>query len=47
MAPSPRLSYLVTDQEPPFSKRIVVSLTFVLLNRMASNHICHGRNLIL
>ena len=27
--------------------RMVVSLTYVLLDIMASTHICHGRNLIL
>ena len=47
MAPSPRLSYLVTDQVPPFSRRMVVALTSDLLTRMASTHIWHGRNLIL
>ena len=47
MAPSPRLSYLVTDQAPPLSLRVAVALTSVLLDRMASTHICHGRNLIL
>ena len=47
MAPSPRLSYLVTDQVPPLSWRVAVSLTSILLDRMASTHICHGRNLIL
>ena len=47
MAPSPRLSYLVTDQAPPLSRRVAVALTSVLLNIMASTHICHGRNLIL
>ena len=39
MAPSPRLSYLVTDQAPPFSRRMAVSLTYILLDRMASTHI--------
>ena len=43
MAPGPRLSYLVTDQVPPLSSRMAVSLTSVLLDRMASTHICHGR----
>ena len=43
MAPSPRLSYLVTDQVPPFSQRMVVALTFDLLIKMASTRICHGR----
>ena len=47
MAPSPRLSYLVTDQVPPFSQRMLVALTSDLLIRMASTHIWHGRNLIL
>ena len=28
MAPSPRLSYLVMDQVPPFSRRMVVALIF-------------------
>ena len=27
MGPSPRLSYLVMDQVPPFSQRMVISLT--------------------
>ena len=39
MAPSPRLSYLVTDQVPPLSQRVAVSLTSVLLDRMANPHI--------
>ena len=47
IAPSPRLSYLVTDQVPPLSQRVVVALTSDLLVRMASTHIRHGRNLIL
>ena len=48
MAPSPRLSYLVIDQVPPFSRRMAVALTSVLLNRMASTQISeHERNLIL
>ena len=47
MAPSPRLSYLVTNQAPPFSQRMVVALTSDLLVRMANTHIWHGRNLIL
>ena len=37
MAPSPRLSYLVTDQVPPFSQRMVVALTSDLLIRMAQH----------
>ena len=44
MSPGPRLSYLVTDQVPPFSRRMAVSLTSVLLDRMAITHIWHGRN---
>ena len=45
MAPSPpRLSYLVTDQEPPFSSRMAVTLTSDLLVEMANTHIWHGRN---
>ena len=48
MAPSPpRLSYMVTDHAPPLSRRVAIALTSVLLDRMASTHICHGRNLIL
>ena len=46
MAPSPRLSYLVTDQVPPFSQRMAVSLVSDLvgtksytLTRMACTHI--------
>ena len=39
MAPSPRLSYLVTDQVPPLSQRVEVALTYVLLDRMANTHI--------
>ena len=39
MAPSPRLSYLVTDQVPPFSQRMAVALTSNLLVGMASTHI--------
>ena len=39
MAPSPRLSYLVTNQAPPLSLRVAVALTSVLLDRMASTHI--------
>ena len=39
MAPSPRLSYLVTDQVPPLSRRAAVALTSILLDRMASTHI--------
>ena len=39
MAPNPRLSYLVTDQVPPLSQRVVVALTSDLLVRMASTHI--------
>ena len=46
MAPSPRLSYLVMDQVPPFSWRMVVSLISDLvgtksytLARMAYTHI--------
>ena len=44
MALSPKLSYLVTDQVPPFSRRMAVSLTSVLLDRVAITHIWHGRN---
>ena len=44
MASSPRLSYLVTNQVPPFFRRMVVSLTYVLLDRMANTYIWHGRN---
>ncbi len=45
MAPSPpRLSYMVTDHAPPLSRRVAISLTSVLLDRMASTHIWHGRN---
>ena len=33
MAPSSRLSYLVTDQAPPFSRRMAIALTSVLLDR--------------
>ena len=39
MALSPRLSYLVTDQAPPLSRRVAVALTSVLLVRMANTHI--------
>ena len=39
MAPSTKLSYLVTDQVPPLSRRVVVSLTSVLLDRMANTQI--------
>ena len=39
MAPSPRLSYLVTNQVPPLSQGVEVSLTPDLLIRMASTHI--------
>ena len=39
MAPSPRLSYLVTDQVPPSSHRMAIALTSDLLVRMASTHI--------
>ena len=46
MAPSPRLSYLVMDQVPPFSQRMAVALTYDLvgnksytLSRMAYTHI--------
>ena len=46
MAPSPRLSYLVTDQVPPFSRRMAVALIPDLvgnksytLTRMACTHI--------
>ena len=39
MAPSPRLSYLVTDQVPPFSQRMAVSLTSDLLVKKALNPI--------
>ena len=35
MVPSPRLSYLVTDQVPPSSQRMVVALTSDLLIKMA------------
>ena len=35
MAPSPKLSYLVTDQVPPFSWRMEVALTSNLLVRKA------------
>ena len=38
-APSPRLSYLVTDQAPPLSQRVVIALTSVLIDRMANTHI--------
>ena len=37
MAPSPRLSYLVTDQVPPFSQRMAIALTSDLLSRMAQH----------
>ena len=37
MAPSPRLSYLVTNQVPPFSRRMAIALTFDLLARMAQH----------
>ena len=47
MAPSPWLSYMVTDHAPPLSRRVAIALTSVLLDRMASTYICHGRNLIL
>ena len=40
----PRLSYLVTDQAPPFSSRMAISLTSDLLVGMANPHIWHGRN---
>ena len=39
MAPSPILSYLVTDQVPPLSQRVAISLTSVLLDRMAITRI--------
>ena len=39
MAPSPRMSYLVTDQVPPLSRRVAVALTSNLLIIMASTHI--------
>ena len=39
MAPSTKLSYLVIDQVPPFSKRMAVALKSVLLDRMANTHI--------
>ena len=46
MAPSPRLSYLVTNQVPPFSQKMAVALIFDLvgnksytLARMACTHI--------
>ena len=46
MAPSPRLSYLVMDQVPPFSQRMAVALISDLvgnksytLTRMACTHI--------
>ena len=39
MAPNPRLSYLVTDQAPPLSRRVAVALTSILLDRMANTHI--------
>ena len=39
MAPSHRLSYLVMNQVPPLSRRVVVALTSDLLVRMASTHI--------
>ena len=45
--PKLRLSYLVTDQVPPFSQRMAVALISNLLVRMANTHIWHGRNLIL
>ena len=38
-APNPKLSYLVMDQVPPLSQRVEISLTSVLLDRMASTHI--------
>ena len=47
MALSPRLSYLVTEQVLPFSRRMEVALTSDLLIKMASTHMWHGRNLIL
>ena len=54
MAPSPILSYLVTDQVPPFSWRMAVAIISDLvgnksytLARMACTHIWHGRNWIL
>ena len=37
MDPSPRLSYLVTDQVPPLSQRMAVSLSSELLIRMAQH----------
>ena len=39
MAPSPRLSYLVTNQVPPLSQRMEISLTSDLLINMACTHI--------
>ena len=46
MAPSSRLNYLVTDQVPPFSQRMAISLiSYVVgnksytLTRMACTHI--------
>ena len=39
MALSPRLIYLVIDQASPFSRRMAVVLTSVLLNIMSSTHI--------
>ena len=46
MAPSPRLSYLVTDQVPPFSWRMEITLTSDLVGtksytlvKMACTHI--------
>ena len=39
MAPSPRLSYLVTDEVHPFSQRMEVALTSDLLVRMDNTHI--------
>ena len=53
--PSPRLSYLVMDQVPPFSpRRMVVSLISDLVgnksytfSKKAYTHIWHGRNWIL
>ena len=47
MAPSPWLSYMVTDHAPPLSRRVAIALTSILLDRMANTHIWHGRNLIL
>ena len=37
MAPSPILSYLVTDHVPPFSQRMAISLISDLLIRMTEH----------